>query len=116
MRRYIHDGLDEAHAPRSNRRTGRDDRSMLGRGHGFGPHSSGRGRDNRAGLDVIPGEDPPPRNYGRVAGSAPGRPMLEEDRYPYGSVKNEGYGSRGRGREGRRRAPGHDRFDGDLKR
>src|SRR5438105_5030947 len=110
------DGFDEARAPRANRKRGADDRSMLGRGHGFGPHSSGRGRDMR--TDAADRDQPDQgleRNYARVANQpGAGAPRtLEEEQYPRGSMKNAGYGRRSRSMESRKRPVREGDFDKD---
>jgi hypothetical protein len=74
---------------------------MLGRGHGFGPHGGGRGRDNRSDMDLRRDDDRPPRrNYGRIANTRPGaRAPMEEETYPPGDVMRGGCGSRSRALE-----------------
>jgi hypothetical protein len=119
MRRNI-DGNEDHRRGRSNRRTGFDDNSMLGRGHGFGPEASRgiRRPERRA-------DDPLNRNYGRVADERMGYSResrgpetshyLEEDIYTRGSVTS-GFGSRSRSMEATRRprSRARDEFDDDL--
>ncbi|MGE4063486.1 MAG: hypothetical protein AB7E79_08965 [Rhodospirillaceae bacterium] len=118
MRRNI-DGNEERTRGRSNRKTGYDDNSMLGRGHGFGPETSrGMRRPRRD-------EEMPNRNYGRIAderGSAresrgpETSHYLEDDTYTRGSMSHQGYGSRSRSMEATRgpRSRARDEFDDDL--
>jgi hypothetical protein len=117
MRRHI-DGNEDHRRGRSNRKTGFDDNSMLGRGHGFGPESSrGLRRPRRA------DEGPLNRNYARVADERDNRESrgpetsryLEDDAYTRGSVP-QGFGSRSRSMEATRRRtnPVRDEFDDDL--
>lgn len=119
--RIYRDGFDEPHAPRSNRARGQDDRSVLGRGHGFGPRSSGPGRGRRDDMRFAgdrPDENPrAARDYGRIASHPGRRGALRDDDYDFGSTAHEGYGSRSRSFEGRRR-PVEDAkdFDRDLRR
>jgi hypothetical protein len=114
------DGLEDSHKGRSNRVSGRDDHSMLGRGHGFGPHTSGRGRDNRTPPDGQgPDVEPRPRNYGRIANTRPGDdgPLMQNESYPPGSMTHAGYGRRSRSMESSTRPSRRAReFDDDLER
>lgn len=113
------DGMEESHKGRSNRATGNDDYSVLGRGHGFGPETSGAGRGGARGDRAA--ESAPKtskRNYGRLA-DEPGKEAgesLVNDAYTRGSMTKEGYGSRSRSMESsKKRKPGADSFDEDLK-
>jgi hypothetical protein len=123
-----YDGLEDAYGGRSRRRRGFDDDSMLGRGHPFGPETSGRRRDDMAPRRLVRGDDHdrglPDRDFGRLANSREGRGMetgepLEREVYPRGSMSRQGYGSRSRSQESRQhRGPDRDRmgrdFDDDL--
>ena len=95
--------MDDVHQGRSNRATGHDDYSNLGRGHGFGPKMSTHGMDvfqgGRARENV---EHDPRRDFSRNANSRQ-RGELEQDEYPRGSSAQQGYGSRSRSYESRRR-------------
>jgi hypothetical protein len=101
-RAEIEGGLAETHRGRSNRATGQDDSSMLGRGHGFGPKTSGAGRA-RPRRDETPEVKMPTRNYGRLAESLssgkPGERTMESERYTRGSMVKGGYGDRSRSME-----------------
>lgn len=124
------DGNEDYRRGRSNRRTGYDDTSMLGRGHGFGPEAS-RGPRRPPRRD----EGPLNRNYARLADEHQNdrwretresrgpetSHYLEDDTYARGRVGRSGYGSRSRSMEATRRrrvdksgAPVHDEFDDDL--
>src|SRR5688572_12694871 len=119
MRRHI-DGHEDYRRGRSNRKTGADDTSMLGRGHGFGPESSrGLRRPRRRDEELN-------RNYARVADERTGSSResrgpetsryLEEDVYTRGSSGHDGFGSRSRSMEATRRprSRARDEFDDDL--
>jgi hypothetical protein len=108
------DGLEDAHKGRSNRATGEDDASDLGRGHGFGPKSSGPGHDARDSASSARDdaeEADAARDYGRLAASREGRgpetgPGLENEVYPRGSVGKQGYGRRSRAYESTKKPTG----------
>src|SRR3954471_24479098 len=93
------DGLEDSHKGRSNRATGNDDYSVLGRGHGFGPKNSGRGRDQPVPKQNAEHREPPDRNFGRVAADRGDARPMEDEAHPRGSVARAGYGSRSRSME-----------------
>ena len=97
-RAEIEGGLAETPRGRSTRATGSDDNSMVGRGHGYGPKTSGAGR----GKTVKPAQKKieTSRNYARLAeGLATKGRHMEEATYAPGSMLATGYGSRGRSME-----------------